>query len=154
MNGTTLLQESAKPRPVGLDQLTVTGKLRNSGMPSATCQLFGILIADDEAGLVDEVARALEQFWFPIHRAIGGSQAVIVANARQPAAAVIDFALQDQHGIAAYLQIQRTCPDMQIVVITDSQCEQQAREAGFAVLSKPIDVPQLLRVFQRLTVAG
>lgn len=142
------------PTAFGLDRLSLTGKLLHLDAPPATSQLFGILIAGDESSIVEKVARALGQHWFPIHQAVGGHQAVIVAKARQPMVAIIDFSLRDHFGARSCFQIRRTCPDTQLVVTADTECELEAREAGFPVLPQPLDAQDLLGLLGRLSARG
>lgn len=154
MTNALLLEPSPPPAStrssIGLDQLTLTGKLRNLASPPATSRQFGILVADDDLEAVERMASTLIYHWFPIHQAIGGRQAVIVAKARLPKAAIMDFAMLDANGLRSCCQLRKACPHISIVVTADPASAQEAVDAGFEVIQKPVAGTELLSRVSRL----
>jgi CheY-like chemotaxis protein len=111
-----------------------------------------ILLVDDNPTFLAFTARQLVHAGggVTVARASSFTGALDVAAAEPPALAVVDARLPDGDGVGLIVELRRRDPALLGVVVTGDaspDLRQRALDAGaFAVLSKPVDAEELLRV--------
>ena len=116
-----------------------------------------VLIVDDTDHVRDMVAEMLELDGFDITgRARGGEEAVALALADPPDAAVVDLRMPGVDGLETTRRLRQAIPDLPILIYTaylDAAVELAARNAGAAAcLTKTDGLPQLERELVQLTL--
>jgi CheY-like chemotaxis protein len=126
--------------------------MRVQALPS---ERVDILIAEDDAHVRVALRRLLEQIGYRCAEAANGRQAVSLAQAQPPQCVLLDLAMPELDGfsVARQLRADPRTAAAHIHCLTgllDAQTRQQAHQAGCeAILTKPIDPPQLLEVVRR-----
>jgi len=111
-----------------------------------------ILVVDDNPDAAHTLAALLRMAGHETHKAGSGSEALAIAAALQPDAAVLDIGMQDMSGyaLAGKLRAQPWGARMTLVALTGRDTEErgQAREAGFDhYLTKPATLEDVLEAF-------
>jgi CheY-like chemotaxis protein len=117
------------------------------GTPSAY-----VLVADDQADLVESTVALLELHGIRAVGALGGREAIDAAAADPPAVALLDLAMPGVDGFEVARRLANQPPDRRPMLIAMTGLEadmdrQQAAEAGFTLyLTKPVPPDELVYV--------
>lgn len=104
-----------------------------------------ILVVDDNAAFVDNLAEILGDAGYEVTRA--GTCAEAMATTNLPSIAIVDLRLPDGNGIDLAQSLKTHHPDCEVILLTgDASTESAAkavRAGAFAYLVKPISPPDL-----------
>ena len=120
-----------------------------SAGPATRCT---ILIADDEPAVRESLKAALECQGYATRCVANGQQAVDLLHAETCDIAILDLTMPIKCGWDAFEEISRSHPLLPVIILTARH--QQlifAHAAGVAaLLEKPIEIPELTNVIERL----
>lgn len=106
-----------------------------------------VLIVDDEVALANTLAQRLQIRNCCTETAYDGEQALSKLHADKPDVIVLDLKMPGMHGIEVLQEIKKTCPDIEVVVLTghgtDKDEEEVKKLGGFDFLKKPADIDLL-----------
>ncbi len=112
-----------------------------------------ILVVDDDADTLRNMADLLGDFGYVVDAAGGGDTALEQAGRRPYSLGLLDLRIPGMDGLTLCRHLKHMCPRMVTMIITAhgaSSLADQAREAGARhILPKPIDVPRLLSLIER-----
>lgn len=91
-----------------------------------------LLIADDDADLLDTLSEALIFYGHTVTRAKNGFEALDIFRTRQPALAIIDVEMPGMTGLELTRTLKQENPDFPVILIT-----------GFSHLYRPEEIFQL-----------
>ena len=100
-----------------------------------------ILVVDDDAEVREALGLNLSEEGYPVLTALNGAEALRVLEHETPALILLDLTMPHMDGQAFWEHLQRTKPDIAVVVI--SAVGHRAPK-GLAVLEKPIDFERLM----------
>ncbi|MGD9021439.1 MAG: response regulator transcription factor [Lysobacterales bacterium] len=108
-----------------------------------------ILLVDDDEIFLGVLAKALRGRGFEALTATGSAGAVRLAQARQPAMAVVDLKLEGESGLDLIPELVATRPGMNIVVLTGYSSIATAvtaiKRGATEYLSKPVTADEVIR---------
>ncbi len=111
-----------------------------------------VLVVDDDETLARTIADVLGLHGFDAQTAVRGSDALALAEAMTPGAAVVDLRLPDMDGLDLAARLHRRTQDMQIVILTGNASVETAiralRDEQCEYLVKPVDPETLVRVLR------
>lgn len=109
-----------------------------------------ILIADDEASVLEVVSRALALDEHMVVLAHDGEQAVMMARAEHPELALIDLFMPRKEGLETIMQLRKAYPELKIIAMSGgnpthgmSFLEMATRLGAHRVLAKPFSIADL-----------
>ncbi len=109
---------------------------------------FTILVVDDDAAVRRVFAEALESAGYVVLSAASAVEARRLADAEEPALAVVDLVLADGDGISLLGELRATWPAMPGIVITSyvepRSIVEAMRRGAVDYLPKPVDPDELL----------
>ena len=113
-----------------------------------------ILVVDDDRAMVDTLCDILAlQGWAPV-RAYSGEEALAVARAGGPNVVLMDIKMGGLNGVDALRALRDVRPDVKVVLMTaysaSSLLEEAVRAGAVAVLAKPLDPAELVRLLDSL----
>ena len=110
----------------------------------------GILVVDDEPGIVTFIEGALLDEGYAVSTAADGLEAVEVAERDKPDLVVLDMALPRLDGFGVAAELRRRQGDVPILVVTaDGRAREKAERVGaFDYLKKPFDLDRLLALVE------
>ena len=112
-----------------------------------------ILVADDEEGIREFIADALEMDGHSVVEAIDGDDAAAKLDRQSFALLVTDLKMPGRDGMALLRKVRAEQPDVEVVVLTAHGSIENAVEAmkrgAFEYLQKPIASPAALRLLVR-----
>jgi DNA-binding response OmpR family regulator len=120
-----------------------------------TARGASILIVDDEPFIVETVRFALEQAGYACLAAFDGEEALRIARAENPGLILLDIMLPKLNGfqVCRLLKFDERYRHIPIVMLTARTQERDrllGREIGAdGYVTKPFDLPELLRVIAR-----
>lgn len=113
-----------------------------------------ILVVDDEAGIRFGIRDFLETKGYEVDEAEDCRQAQEIFRAARPDVAVIDYLLPDGNALDLLPHLKRIDPSVPLVILTGHGTIDLAvrviKEGAEHFLTKPVDLPTLLVLFQRL----
>jgi len=116
-----------------------------------------ILLIDDEPAVRFGLRDFLETQGFEPHEADSCRQALDVFATVRPDAAVLDFRLSDGDALGLLPRLRELDPDVPVIVLTAhgsiDLAVQAMKEGAEHFLTKPIELPALLLILQRLLAA-
>ena len=119
-----------------------------------------ILVVDDDRLVLATLVHGLTQAGYEVVDADNGSDAILLADERNPALALLDIRMEGLSGfdVAAYLRDVCRIPFMFLSAFSDSETAARVKELGaVAYLIKPLDVGQIVpaveAVFAQLRAA-
>lgn len=116
-----------------------------------------ILIVDDEDSIRFGMSAFLEGSGYSVVAAEGCAQACAAFAATPPDAAVIDYRLEDGTAMDLLRSFRAIDPDVPLLIMTAygtaDRAMQALQEGAAQFLNKPIDMPALLHILQRLISA-
>ena len=131
-----------------------------TGVSTCTTLSLRILIADDNASVLDAICRLLEGHagWQVCAKAMNGAEAVVKAAEMRPDLIVLDMAMPEMNGLNAARAILKTNPAVPIVIYTlydSAELRRAALEAGIRdVVPKAQSADLLSRLEQALAQSG
>lgn len=140
-------------------ELTSTSEVAAEPAPLAKPMKRRLLLVEDNDDAARALKSALEQLGYEVALAHDAPIALNLAKAFEPDVALLDLGLPVMDGweLAKRMQATRARP-LPVVAVTARDQEsdkQKSAELGFAEhLVKPIDLPHLQRVVERLSVSG
>lgn len=113
-----------------------------------------ILVVDDDRAMVDTLCDILElEGWAP-ERAYSGEDAVAAARSGGPRVVLMDIKMSGLNGVEALRALRKDRPDVKVVLMTaysaSSLLEEAVRAGAVAVLGKPLDPTDLVRLLDSL----
>ncbi len=121
-----------------------------SGTPAAGLSL---LVVDDDEAFRTVLARAMSRRGLKVASASGAEQALTLAQAQPPDAAVVDLRMPGESGLALVPRLKALNPAMRIVVLTGYASIATAVEAiklgATHYLAKPADADAILAALYR-----
>ena len=107
-----------------------------------------VLVVDDDRRMVKTICDILKVKGFAAAPAFTGEEAVEMVRAERPDCVLMDFKMPGINGIEALRMMKEIAPDLPVVLMsayaTGDQAEEAKREGAYSVLSKPIDIQQVL----------
>lgn len=109
-----------------------------------------ILIVDDDVEVCEILKRVLRYAGYESETAVDAVSALRLAEASQPAAAIVDFVLPDRDGIALSEKLRAAVPGIGILMVSgiidfEEQVGPIARAAGIdRFLQKPLRPPDVV----------
>ena len=111
-----------------------------------------VLVVDDDADVRSTVAEYLTAHGFHVDEAANGLEALLKVKRHRPRTVILDLAMPRLGGMETLRYIRAFDATIGVVIITgaaDAEVHRQAREFGHVtVLSKPLDLPDLVRILQ------
>ena len=109
--------------------------------------IINVLIVDDEVALANTLAQRLQLRNLKVGTAYDGEQALSKLAVDKPDVVVLDLRMPGMHGMEVLREIKKTCPDIQVIILTghgtDKDEEEAKRLGGFDFLKKPADIEML-----------
>src|SRR5918999_1654274 len=113
-----------------------------------------ILVVDDEAGIRFGIRDFLESSGYEVEEADSCQTAVEIFQTAHPDAAIIDYLLVDGNALELLPRFKETYPEIPLVILTAygsiDLAVQAVKEGADQFLTKPVDLPALLVILQRL----
>lgn len=107
-----------------------------------------VLVVDDQENMCWILARVLTQAGFEVVTAGSGAEALARVAAEPVDAAILDYRLPDQNGLAVLAELQRQLPGLTAVLITSygsAELKRSALAHGFhAYFDKPFNTWELI----------
>jgi DNA-binding NtrC family response regulator len=106
-----------------------------------------IMLVDDDATSLANLAAALEESGYTVMPASSGDQACSLAEECTPDVVISDIRMEGKDGMALLEEVQRKCPETAVILMTGYGTIESAVEAmrsgAFDYLSKPVDLEKL-----------
>jgi DNA-binding NtrC family response regulator len=113
-----------------------------------------ILVVDDEAGIRFGIRDFLESSGYEVEEAESCQAAVEIFQTVQPDAAIIDYLLADGNALELLPRLKGTYPEIPLLILTAygsiDLAVQAIKEGADQFLTKPVELPALLVMLQRL----
>jgi len=107
-----------------------------------------ILVVDDDLRMVKTICDILASKGYAALSAFSGEEAVDVVKTETPDCVLMDIKMPGMGGVEALKLIMEHAPALPVVLMSAYASEEQAEEARLrgacSILTKPIDIPQLL----------
>ena len=122
-------------------------------MPMVQEKRVSILIVDDEEGMRETLVDILEDL-YQVEEASNGQEALCKVNERCYTLVLMDIKMPVMDGIEALERIKSSHPELPVIMMTayaDSSAVERARQRGAeAVVFKPLDMPEVLSLIERV----
>lgn len=109
-----------------------------------------IMVVDDDAAIRSTLQEILIEEGWDVVSAKDGFQAIQLASESQFALILMDFKMPGMSGLEALLKIKEILPNCVEVMMTghaeESQIEEALSNGVMTVLSKPVEIEQLLEI--------
>jgi DNA-binding response OmpR family regulator len=111
-----------------------------------------ILIVDDDVSVRDSLRKVLAEAGYEVVTAPDGERAAGLFNETLPDLLLLDIGLPLKNGWDTFERITTEHPLVPVIIITGQACQfDTALAAGVgALMEKPLDAPQLLKVMEEL----
>jgi DNA-binding NtrC family response regulator len=113
-----------------------------------------ILVVDDEAGIRFGIRDFLESSGYEVEEADSCQAAVEIFQTARPDAAIIDYRLADGNALELLPRLKGMYPEIPLVILTAygsiDLAVQAVKEGADQFLTKPVELPALLVMLQRL----
>ncbi len=107
-----------------------------------------VLVVDDDLRMVRTICDILKVNGFRTLHALTGEDAVGVVKAEAPDCVLMDVKMPGLNGIEALAAMKKVLPALPVVLMSAYATEEQAEEAraagAYSILTKPIDIQQIL----------
>ena len=108
-----------------------------------------ILLVDDNEDFLDSIKDVLETEGYQVITAANGEDAVVLAGSQHFDIVLMDIKMPGINGVESFLKMKAQNPDVQVILVTayslDDLISQAKDEGVLAILSKPLDMPILLK---------
>jgi DNA-binding NtrC family response regulator len=112
-----------------------------------------ILVVDDDSLMASTLAEILETAGYTADTANSADEALIAIRERPPDLVISDLRMSGMHGHQLQSEIQRTWPDLRVIIITAfgsiETAVESMRRGAFDFLTKPFTSSELLIVVER-----
>lgn len=112
-----------------------------------------ILVADDDPEIRGLIRSALESEGYKVHAVGNGKEAIAVLKQTPVSLILTDLAMPELDGIETIGEIRKDYPDLKIIAMSGKFAGSVLNAARFlganAILSKPLDVDELLKNVRR-----
>lgn len=113
-----------------------------------------VLVVDDDRRMVKTICDILLVKGFSPDLAYSGEEAVEKVQAEEPDCVLMDLKMIGIDGIETLKRLKGVAPDLPVVMMsayaTEEQMEEARREGAYAILTKPVDIQQVLSFFSLL----
>jgi two-component system response regulator HydG len=107
-----------------------------------------VLVVDDDCRMVKTICDILKAKGFAAVPAFSGEEAVEIVRGERPDCVLMDVKMPGIDGVEALRMMKEMAPDLPVVLMsaysTGDQAEEAKRRGAYSVLTKPIDIQQLL----------
>jgi DNA-binding NtrC family response regulator len=107
-----------------------------------------VLVVDDDCRMVKTICDILKAKGFAPAPAFSGEEAVEMVREERPDCVLMDVKMPGIDGVEALRIMKEMAPDLPVVLMsaysTGDQAEEAKRRGAYSVLTKPIDIQQLL----------
>jgi DNA-binding NtrC family response regulator len=114
-----------------------------------------ILIVDDQEEMTETLKDILEDEGYQTIVAHNGNQALNIISANKIEIILMDVKLPDISGVEAFMKIKKVNPNVKVIMMTAFSLENLLRKAmhegACAVIYKPIDIKELIKLVEQLT---
>lgn len=114
-----------------------------------------ILVVDDDVGMVETLADILREHRYQVATGYSGAAAVAMAREARYDAILMDIRMPGLNGVEALRAIKADSPRTSVIMMTAftrHQLVEEAKQAtALAVLSKPLEMDQVLAQLARAT---
>lgn len=111
------------------------------------------LVVDDDEAFRTRLVKALQARGLEAHGAPSATEALKVADAARPHAAIIDLRMPEVSGLDLVSELAARLPGIQMVVLTGygsiATAVEAVRRGAIHYLQKPLDTDQILAAFDR-----
>ena len=109
---------------------------------------FRILVVDDDRRMVKTICDILQTKGYVAIPALSGQQAVNIVKTEKPDCVLMDVKMPGIDGVEALKMAKEAAPDLPVVLMsaysTGMQAEEARRQGAYSILTKPIDIQQIL----------
>ncbi len=109
---------------------------------------FKVLVVDDDRRMVRTISDILMAKGYRAMAALSGEEAVAMVREEKPDCVLMDVKMPGMDGVEALKIMKDASPDLPVVLMSAYSTEEQAAEArhrgAYSILTKPIDIQQLL----------
>lgn len=120
-----------------------------------------LIVVDDDAGVLETVARVLRRHGHEVVVARNGREAIELVRAAAPDVVVTDINMPEMDGIETIMELRREWESLPIIAISGGGLVPRERlldDAGmlgaFETIEKPIDAARLLASVDRALASG
>jgi DNA-binding NtrC family response regulator len=113
--------------------------------------MASVLIVDDDAGMVDTLEDILRASGYAVTTARSGEAALGMVEHSRYDIALMDIQMPGINGVVALKAMRTLAPAMDVIMMTAftrHELVEEARRGAVAILSKPLDVDQLLALIE------
>ncbi len=111
-------------------------------------EITKVLVVDDDQKMVKTICDILKAKGYVVAPAFTGEEALEAVMAERPDCVLMDIKMPGMDGVEALKKIVERAPGLPVVLMsayaTEDQVEEAKREGACSVLSKPIDIQNLL----------
>jgi two-component system phosphate regulon response regulator PhoB len=117
--------------------------------PSVAQRRFHVLVVDDQADMLQLIARALEEEQYTVSTASSGAEALRMIAQRIPDLVMLDYKMTGMDGMAVMQTLRasretQALPVLMLTAMTDEPSTRAGFEAGVTdYVTKPFSIPQL-----------
>ncbi len=108
-----------------------------------------ILVVDDDEGIRTSLARILRAEGHHVQVACDGLEAIGVCEDYRPDLLLSDIRMPGMDGVETFRQLREQIPELTVIFMTAYSASEMTKEAArcgaLSVLSKPIDIENLVR---------
>jgi len=119
---------------------------------------YRVLVVDDEDQVRELFTVALQRAGYHVSSAASGTEALELAAAKPPDAAVVDLLLDDIPGVAVMQDLLKHNPFVQCIVVTGRAPEESAQSAlslgAHTYIMKPCEASQVVMAVRQATQQG
>src|SRR5512137_2854161 len=110
--------------------------------------IFNVLVVDDDRRMVRTISDILTAKGLRAMAALTGEEAVAMVREEKPDCVLMDVKMPGMDGVEALKIMKGIAPQLPVVLMSAYSTEDQAAEArlhgAYSILTKPIDIQQLL----------
>lgn len=114
-----------------------------------------ILIVDDDPAILSIFEYILKEAGFEIKTAVNGESCLAVVRSGSPMDLVfLDLKMPGMSGLETFKEIQKTAPDLSVIIMTGYSEDDQIREVfelgAYGIIYKPFDVEEVMSLIDQL----
>ena len=111
-----------------------------------------LLVVDDDQGMAATLRDILGASGYGVDVAFSGKEAVEQVKTRRPDGILMDIRMPEMSGVETFRKTRELAPESFVIFMTgfseSALVDEAWREGAFQVVSKPLDVPNLLRLIE------
>ena len=117
-----------------------------------------VLIVDDDRDFAEGLADVLVPHGYEVELALSGEEALAKFQQAEFDVAFMDVRLPGKNGVESFLEIRKAKPGARVIMMTGYSVEQLLEQAvqngAWAVLHKPLDPKEVLKLLGEISPAG